>query len=684
MPFPFHLLCDLLSELERNHTKSSSLIKAQELDARTLAGWFDKHDEAILRWGPEAVAFLSCLFPERRPDRVFGLSRRQLQGIIQRAQCLGSSRMKELQRWQTTNGPSLASCVERVMAITDCEPRIGPTVTLRELDCILDRLAALSPFSSDDLRNDSEEEQCNLTSSAELLSGVFRRLRSNEAKWLVRMLSKNYSPARIPDMLAMRRFHPLLSDLLRFQNSIPAATRLLGRLNTQQTPIQAVQHIWDHLWDVLQPQVGVMIARPAYEKARSIRHCCQLARLRRMSVERKYDGEYCQIHVDLSNRESGIKIFSKGGRDSTRDRMGLHRALRESLKLGTADCAIKKQCILEGELLVWNDDTRTIAPFHRIRKHVRRSGRLLGAAQDSPVTANEHLMVMFYDLLLLDDTFCARESLDKRRHRLQSLVCRISGHADIGSREVVTFSSTNAAEELTAVFARAITQRWEGLVLKGCDDPYFTFDNSKLFIKLKKDYIPGLGDSADFIIVGGHYNTDDEHDIGMGKLWWTAFYIGCVDNKDEVYRFNAKPRIRVIDIVDKYGISKDHIVLLNRQGYFTRMPFAMSTPNFDVVLESAQRLRPVELFTHPYIVELVGAGFDKPANTAYYTLRFPRVLKIHDDRSFGDTISFKELQEMAQNCLAMPEKAQREEKYWRERLCGQPQIDEEGRNLLAQ
>ncbi|KAJ6436809.1 DNA ligase 4 [Purpureocillium lavendulum] len=395
-----------------------------------------------------------------------------------------------------------------------------------------------------------------------------------------------------------------------------------------------------------------------------------------MSVERKYDGEYCQIHVDLSNRESGIKIFSKGGRDSTRDRMGLRRALRESLKLGAADCAIKKQCILEGELLVWNDDTRTIAPFHRIRKHVRRSGRLLGAAQDCPVTANEHLMVMFYDLLLLDDTFCARESLDKRRHRLQSLVSRIPGHADIGSREVVTFSSMNAAEELTAVFARAITQRWEGLVLKGCDDPYFTFDNSKLFIKLKKDYIPSLGDSADFIIVGGHYNTDDEHDIGIGKLWWTAFYIGCVDNKDEVCRFDAKPRIRIIDIVDRYGISKDHIVLLNRQGYFTRMPFAMSTPNFDVVLESAQRLRPVELFAHPYIVELVGAGFDKPANTAYYTLRFPRVLKIHDDRSFGDTISFKELQEMAQNCLAMPDKAQRE-KYWRKRLCGRQHIDEE-------
>lgn len=41
----------------------------------------------------------------------------------------------------------------------------------------------------------------------------------------------------------------------------------------------------------LQPQIGVMIAIQTYEKARSIKHCCQLACGRRMSVERKYDRE---------------------------------------------------------------------------------------------------------------------------------------------------------------------------------------------------------------------------------------------------------------------------------------------------------------------------------------------------------------------------------------------------------
>lgn len=45
-----------------------------------------------------------------------------------------------------------------------------------------------------------------------------------------------------------------------------------------------------------------------------------------MSMERKYDGEYCQIHIDLSKKDNGwLKIFSKSGRDSTSDRVRVHK-----------------------------------------------------------------------------------------------------------------------------------------------------------------------------------------------------------------------------------------------------------------------------------------------------------------------------------------------------------------------
>jgi DNA ligase-4 len=101
--------------------------------------------------------------------------------------------------------------------------------------------------------------------------------------------------------------------------------------------------------------------------------------------------------------------------------------------------------------------------------------------------------------------------------------------------------SPSATELLHQAFAQAIARRWEGFVLKGCIDPYFSFKSADSFIKLKKDYIPGLGDTADFAIVGGRRNAKDEQEIDIGKLWWTSFYIRYLENKDEVYRFNANP-----------------------------------------------------------------------------------------------------------------------------------------------
>jgi hypothetical protein len=73
------------------------------------------------------------------------------------------------------------------------------------------------------------------------------------------------------------------------------------------------------------------------------------------------------------------------------------------------------------------------------------------------------------------------------------------------------------------------------------------------------------------------------------------------------------------------------------------------------------------LFRIPIILEVVGAGFDQPAN-AGYTLRFPRVLKIHGDRSLKDTIGFVELQEMAKRCIAAPDDGEWEEERWYSRL----------------
>ncbi|KAF2477658.1 uncharacterized protein BDR25DRAFT_2849 [Lindgomyces ingoldianus] len=64
----------------------------------------------------------------------------------------------------------------------------------------------------------------------------------------------------------------------------------------------------------------------------------------------------------------------------------------------------------------------------------------------------------------------------------------------------------------------------------------------------------------------------------------------------------------------------------------------------------------------------MGAGFDKPANARYYAPRFPRAPKIHQDRTFKDTVSFDEMQELAQDCMEMSQQIVSENKNRLEKL----------------
>ncbi len=149
---------------------------------------------------------------------------------------------------------------------------------------------------------------------------------------------------------------------------------------------------------------------------------------------------------------------------------------------------------------------------------MKRSDRFIRITRDSPVDSNKYFIIIFYNILLLDDTVCIRESYNRRRYLFKSLIRYISGRADIRSREIIDFSSFNISELFSKAFTRAITRRWEGFILKNWDNLYFSFKKTKSFIKLKKDYISGLGDTTNFTIIRGYRDARDEQELRIKKL----------------------------------------------------------------------------------------------------------------------------------------------------------------------
>jgi DNA ligase 4 len=87
----------------------------------------------------------------------------------------------------------------------------------------------------------------------------------------------------------------------------------------------------------------------------------------------------------------------------------------------------------------------------KINRKVRNQYNL-GCARDLPIQQGEHLMLMLYDLLLLDDDICVREPHDRRRQQLRSMVRCIPGRSDIGTRTKIDFESCGAADCLCQLF----------------------------------------------------------------------------------------------------------------------------------------------------------------------------------------------------------------------------------------
>lgn len=95
---------------------------------------------------------------------------------------------------------------------------------IQDINNTLNRVAALCVFSSPSYRGAARPGSIDSPTS---LVRAFRRLRSVEAKWLVRLLLKDLRPAIILVPLTLRLFYFLLPDLLRARNTLLDALTLL-------------------------------------------------------------------------------------------------------------------------------------------------------------------------------------------------------------------------------------------------------------------------------------------------------------------------------------------------------------------------------------------------------------------------------------------------------------------------
>jgi ATP dependent DNA ligase domain len=151
-----------------------------------------------------------------------------------------------------------------------------------------------------------------------------------------------------------------------------------------------------------------------------------------------------------------------------------------------------------------------------------------------------NLKVVFFDLLVVDHTVLVDEPYAARISHLSHILYPDNDTASLPQRFHMNLRPLDSAiKVLRRHYAKAISLREEGFVLKPANSPYADHHG---WIKLKKDYIPGLGDTYDFCIVGaGYENTRAGENRELNGLRYNTFHVGLLENKDEVLAVVPRP-----------------------------------------------------------------------------------------------------------------------------------------------
>ena len=370
-------------------------------------------------------------------------------------------------------------------------------------------------------------------------------------------------------------------------------------------------------------------------------------------AELKYDGERMQIHVS-----DKITIFSKSGRNSTLDRLDTHPLIRASLGMIQPYFSLERptylknvqQCILEAELLIFNDELGMFERFGTVHEFRKTDPNSRVEYQ------NRHVCVVFFDLLHLNGADLLDLPLESRRRALRDIIQPIPNFVFISAMERFQFSSgplhLESMDGLRRHFDHVIQQAEEGLIIKGCQSHYYP-GTRHYWLKMKPDYMKQLGDTAEFCILGGSYQPRNNY-LGLCQKEYpyllNTFFVGVLSNKQQVLNLGLNPRFEILFTVEA-GFSRDVLLRFCQKYHLDRIPFSKSSENpFGFSFRLANSLPKMDYLFPPTIVTLKGSSFVQ--QSLVWVLRHPRLEGFPIDKTWQDVLDFDELQVLGEASAA--------------------------------
>ncbi|KAG7196294.1 DNA ligase 1 [Scheffersomyces spartinae] len=338
------------------------------------------------------------------------------------------------------------------------------------------------------------------------------------------------------------------------------------------------------------------------------------------TCEYKYDGERAQVHL-LPNGE--VRIYSRNSEDMSQRYPDLISIVQAGV-FGSQNRKVTSM-IMDCEAVAYDRKNDKILPFQVLSTRKRKS------VDENDITVQ--ICLFAFDLLYFNEESLITKSLAERRKVLFDNFTPVEGKFRFATQK----NSSNL-DELQQFLDQSVKDSCEGLMVKmlnGSDSFYEPSKRSRNWLKLKKDYLAGVGDSLDLVVIGGY--------TGRGKRTgaYGGFLLASYNQDTGEYETACKvgTGFKDEDLSNLYQ-KLHHTEILQPKTYYV-----YDTTNSNAVPDVW--FEPTMLF-EVLTADLSLSPIYKAAHLEYgkgISLRFPRFIRIRDDKGIEDATSSTEIAE---------------------------------------
>lgn len=475
----------------------------------------------------------------------------------------------------------------------------------------------------------------------------------SEAKFLVRFLEGKLRLGLAEKTVIVALAQAVVThETAKKGNKIPSAEQLskgeaalkevYSELPSYEVIIPAMlEHGISNLHESCKLQPGVPLKPMLAKPTKSITEVLDRFEGKNFTCEYKYDGERAQIHYVAPEAESeypaaentlvkdskafrGLaSIFSRNSEDLSKKYPDILEKLNTWIKPSTTSF------VLDCETVAWDPQNKKVLPFQQLMTRKRKD------VKTSEVTVK--VCVFAFDMLFYNGEPLVKKSLRERRDLLHEAFQAVDGEFAFAQ-----YGDTADIEEIQTLLDDSVKASCEGLMVKMLDTSESGYEPSKRsrnWLKVKKDYLSGIGDSLDLVVLGAYYGK------GKRTSWYGAFLLAAYN-----------PDTQVFETVCNIGTGFSEQLLEELHKELSEI--VVDRPASDVSHSSVKNDQPDVWFKPKYVWEVktadltlsprYRAAIEEMGGGKGISLRFPRFIKKRDDKKPEQATSSEQIKEMYQ------------------------------------